>query len=276
VLELFHISDLHFGKSKKMNAQSETLLREINKKFDIKTMPNRYLLVTGDITQSGGVEHYKIALDALTPFKQKIFFVPGNHDYGDIGFVYSEKRAKYFDDVFADQLDKEQKYFKKKPFIKVLPENDKNQIILIGLNSCFKRPVTKPLGGSLGLIGYHQMLELDKFLDTPEAKKGPKIAFLHHIPHKPAKDYWMDLLDWDEFMGIVLDRVDILAFGHEGSMEKPKGETKISTARTMKVRSAPAKGIEYILDANDSVTEQACYHIMIEDSSIAEVIKEKF
>jgi len=75
MIEIYHVSDLHIGKDTR---KAKRLLKRIKDKFEIGVQENRYLLVTGDITQDGLKRQYEMALKALTPFKDKVRIVPGN------------------------------------------------------------------------------------------------------------------------------------------------------------------------------------------------------
>lgn len=101
MIEIFHVSDLHFGKSKRRTARAKLLLRKIKQKFGMEKGGNRYLLITGDIVEHGRIWQYRNALKALLPFKENVRVVPGNHDYGFKGFIYARKCAKNFDEDLA-------------------------------------------------------------------------------------------------------------------------------------------------------------------------------
>ncbi len=113
MIEIYHVSDLHIGRDTK---KAQLLLRRIKRKFEIGDHENRYLLVTGDIVQHGWKGQYKTALRALMPFKDKVWVAPGNHDYGFLGFIYSEMSALRFDDPFALGLQFGHQYFPKFPY----------------------------------------------------------------------------------------------------------------------------------------------------------------
>jgi 3',5'-cyclic AMP phosphodiesterase CpdA len=105
MLEIFHVSDLHFGKSDSQNNNARSLLQGISQRFPFKDNKKRYLLVTGDLTQRGEQEEYALAGQALSPFVGQVFLTPGNHDYGSfLGTDYSEQKAQHFDDPFAKVL----------------------------------------------------------------------------------------------------------------------------------------------------------------------------
>src|SRR5512139_3139562 len=120
MIEIFHVSDLHFGKSPKQNRKAESLLKKINRQFPFTKKNNRYLLVTGDITDSGNADQYKLAKGALRAFKGRVFVTPGNHDYGHWGWEYSVESAEYFDTPFAESLGFTHRFFGKNVFSRQL------------------------------------------------------------------------------------------------------------------------------------------------------------
>jgi metallophosphoesterase superfamily enzyme len=283
MIEIYHVSDLHIGRDTR---KAKRLLKIIKDRFEIGEQENRWLLVTGDITQDGSKRQYEMALKALTPFKDKICIVPGNHDYGLLGFIYSEYRAKNFDGLLAGGLGIGHQFFPKIPFSELIKEGKENTLLLIGLNSCLK--TSSWLDIAEGEIGDKQRSNLERILTKSDYQNIPKIIFLHHIPHRRAHSLGMSLKDFSELMGIVRGKVDALAFGHEGKMEDAEPEIakkkKISDRdlkrlvdikamdlpiREMKLRSGKGQGIRYYLDANYSVREQACYRITIEGRKVS-------
>jgi hypothetical protein len=83
----------------------------------------------------------------------------------------------------------------------------------------------------------------------------------------------MTLKDWKELMEVVRDKVDVLAFGHQGKLEvgtRGKSRTLREIIRPMELRSldggrkrALKKTLKrtWVLDADASVAEQSCYSI---------------
>ena len=280
MIELFHVSDLHFNKKKGV----KEFLAQIKAKFKIEPGENKYILVTGDITDDGKKKQYGLASAALMPFAGYVRAVPGNHDYGNMGFIYHEERAKYFDDVFLKELKIKHKYFSKAPYCELLDDKNGSKVLLIGLNSCTQ--TEDPLDIAVGEIGEKQLLELEKTLNKPEYAGIPKIVFLHHIPHRRAKGIGMSLRDYKKLMAIVTGKVEALAFGHQGNMEEvaaqdikklpEKAKDKLISVKKMsipgsemKLRSGKAHDIRYYLDANSSVQDKSCYHIVVDKNVVS-------
>jgi hypothetical protein len=227
-------------------------------------------LITGDIVQHGWKKQFKRANSALKAFIENIRFVPGNHDYGFIGAGFSKESAEYFDNSFSPSLGIRHPFRLKKPYVEILKDKDGNKVLIIGLNSCSMTP--EPWDIAKGEIGEKQRNLLDEILKNPEYEGIPKILYLHHIPHRRAVGFGMSLKDYKELMAIVRDRVDVLAFGHEGSMkdtDAKKAKLPLLAPRPMKLRRGTHQGIKYYLDANTSVEEQSCYHIKIHGTEVS-------
>ncbi len=267
MIEILHVSDLHFGKSPYINGLSKSLLNAASDRYPFAGKENTYLLVTGDITDHGKPSEYNRAGQALSPFAGRVFVTPGNHDYGSLGgTLYSEKSAKHFDDPFAKALGFGHPFFEKKVYVHELKDQSGHTLVMIGLNSCAKEGLQDFAQGE---IGDSQRSELADILAQYNAKT-PKILFLHHIPNREA-DFpdIMTLKDWQELMEVVGDKVDVLAFGHQGKLEIAVGKKGLiprPQIRPMKLRTLDrgrkrALKRTWVLDANDSVPAQSCYSI---------------
>ena len=271
MIEILHVSDLHLGKNAYMNGLAKSLLKAACERYPFAGKDNTYLLVTGDITDHGRKSEYEIAGQALSPFKDRVFVTPGNHDYGSWGGTdYTEEKAKYFDDPFASALGFKQPFFDKKVFVRELQDESGNTLMMIGLNSCAKVGMED---WAQGEIGESQRNELADILAKYDAKI-PKILFLHHIANKDAAfPFIMTLKDWKKLMAVVRDKVDVIAFGHQGKLEvgaKGKFRALRKIIRPMELRSLDGGGKRalkknlkrtWVLDADASVAEQSCYSI---------------
>jgi hypothetical protein len=282
MIELFHVSDLHFSKKKGV----KEFLAKIKDTFKIEANSKKYLLITGDITDDGFVRQFKKAAEALAPMAGSVRAVPGNHDYGNMGFIYHEERAKYFDDVFLAGLGIRHSYFSKIPFHELLDDGNGSKVLLIGLNSCTETKGLLDIAS--GEIGEAQRLELGRIIQRPEYAGIPKIVFLHHIPHRRAKGIGMTLRDYKQLMAIVRGKVEVLAFGHQGDMEEATDKAlknlklakdvyeKISTIKKMniptreiKLRWGRSQNIKYYLDANSAIEDSSLYHIMVDGNKLS-------
>lgn len=272
MIEILHVSDLHFGQNHYNNGLADSLLKAASERYPFAARENTYLLVTGDITDHGRKGEYASAAQALSPFTGRVFVTPGNHDYGSLGgTLYSKSKAQYFDAPFADDLGFKHPFFEKKVCVRELTDPSGNTLVMIGLNSCAKKGLSDFAQGE---VGGEQRKELADILAEYEGKKIPKILFLHHIPNRDA-DFpdIMTLKDWEELMAVVGDKVDVLAFGHQGKLEvgtRGKSRTLRGIIRPMELRSLDggrkrtlksALKRTWVLDADASVAEQACYSI---------------
>lgn len=281
MIEIVHISDLHFGKTKDWTKRAHRLLKNIQGNFPFAESKDIRLLVTGDIIDNFKLgkrawkDQFKLAGEALGPFRTKVYLVPGNHDIGFGGVGYSKECVEYFDDSFLPALGVKHRFRTKQPFPEVLDDGSQNKILLVGLNSCLM--TLSPLDIAKGEVGEKQRARLDEILKDPAHKAIPKIVYLHHIPHRRAHDFGMSLTDYKELMAIVENKVDALAFGHEGAMRDPtkKRTTHAAhSARPMRVRRAGYRGIKYYLDANACIEGQSCYHITVEGTTaVARLVK---
>ena len=275
MIEIVHISDLHFGKTKNWTKKVQRFLKKILRKFPFEESRDIRLLVTGDIIDNFKLgkrawkAQLKLAEEALVPFRSKIIIVPGNHDIGFGGVGYSRACVEYFDDSFLSALGIGYRYRTKRPFTKVLENGNGNKVLLVGLNSCLNTP--NLLDIAKGEIGETQRTRLEEILKDPAYRALPKIVCLHHIPHRRARDFGMSLNDYKELMAIVEERVDALAFGHEGAIRDPNRKRPAPpphSVRPMRVRRAGYRGIKYYLDANACIEEQSCYHITVEGTDV--------
>jgi|GEM_PF-2416011 hypothetical protein len=271
MIEILHVSDLHLGKNAYTNGLAKSLLKAASERYPFAGKENTYLLVTGDVTDHGRNGEYDLAGQALTPFKDRIFVTPGNHDYGSWGGTdYNEEKAKHFDAPFAIALGFKHPFFGKKVFVRELQDQAGHTLLMIGLNSCAKVGMED---WAQGEIGEDQRNELAGILEQYDANI-PKILFLHHIPNKDAAfPLIMTLKDWKELMAVVGDKVDVLAFGHQGKLEvgaRGKSRTTREIIRPMELRSLDGGGKRalkktmkrtWVLDADASVAEQSCYSI---------------
>jgi hypothetical protein len=270
MIEILHVSDLHFGQGSYPDGLAKSLLKAASERYPFAGEENTYLLVTGDFTDHGRKSEYERAGQALSPFTGRVFMTPGNHDYGSFfGTDYSEEKAKYFDDPFAKTLEFNHPFFDKKVFVRELQDRSGHSLIMLGLNSCTKVGTDD---WARGEIGESQRNELATILAQYDAKT-PKILFLHHIPNREADlPDIMTLMDWKELMEVVVDKVDVLAFGHQGELgvgTRGKSRTSVVQTRPMKLRIldggrkralSPLRRT-WVLDANDSVARQSCYSI---------------
>ncbi|MDD1778546.1 MAG: metallophosphoesterase [Candidatus Helarchaeota archaeon] len=192
-MKILHLSDTHIHAI----SNNDSLEQRLNciEKMDHK------IIITGDITDDGTKEQYDVASKILSPFNDRIYLDPGNHDYGVIGSFYTEEAAKRFDDFAKDN------FISKNPLVHHL-----DGVTLIILNSNLK--TSDPFDFACGEIGRGQLFALKEILDNPSVKDSIKIVCLHHHPFI-HNDPTMELLDVKNFLRTIYGKIDILLFGHK-------------------------------------------------------------
>jgi 3',5'-cyclic AMP phosphodiesterase CpdA len=198
-MKILHISDTHFHAI----ANNDALLRRFT--YIQSNYPDHKIIITGDVTDDGTKGQYAIASRILEPFKGRLFFCPGNHDYGIFGNFYSEEAAKMFDE-FAVAFN-EGAFIDKVPLVFKI---ENIQIIL--LNSNLK---TEDLSDfACGEIGKSQLKILRGILKESLPEGSVRIICLHHHPFIHS-DPTMKLLDARNFVRAIRGKADILLFGHK-------------------------------------------------------------
>lgn len=82
---LVHLSDLHCGRNSFSPRILERAIKEIN------SLEPDVIVVTGDITNGGLIDEYKLAAKHIRKFKcDKILLGSGNHDFEHTGFLLWE------------------------------------------------------------------------------------------------------------------------------------------------------------------------------------------
>lgn len=227
LLEIYHVSDLDIGKGRlfwERTPRVRFFLEELYRNAKFENAANKFLIVTGDITQAGEESQYETAIELLLPFKERIFFVPGNHDYGSFsGLFFNTASARLFDKRLGREFLDELEFLPKVPVpYPILHEKEK--VLLIGLNSCLCRKGARRLGQkageTFGLIGYEQLLRLRTLLNSKKFEDYTKIVLVHHIPDAAAEGFAMELLDREDLVSIAVPKVEAFCFGHEGGMTR--------------------------------------------------------
>ena len=197
-----------------------------------------YKPITGDMTDDGSEDQYGNAKEICR--KSLIIPVPGNHDYGAIGSLYSKASAKMFDH-FASTF-RPSSYFGKNPQVILL-----GNMVFICLNSCKK--TTSPFDFARGQIGWRQRWKLGKLLD--QHKDLIRIVALHHHPFVHS-DPGMELEDAEQFLKVIYGKVDVLLFGHKHEQRQWQDKA----------------GCKWVLAAGAVFKEQTAKAIIIEGSNI--------
>lgn len=83
--DLIQLTDFHIMRDKQQAVRGcipYKTLQDVKK--DILTRSCDHYIVTGDISDDGSVSSYRHVQVILTPFKDSLYFLPGNHDHPDI------------------------------------------------------------------------------------------------------------------------------------------------------------------------------------------------
>jgi predicted MPP superfamily phosphohydrolase len=240
-VEILHISDLHFRKQSNVDLIANELIHDLKNTLYIGAL--KYIVVTGDITQTAEEDEYNNAFKFFRKLREtfqlpqeRLLICPGNHDvnWAQGNKAYDEakekelKRAK----VCEANLDSYWKRFKnfsdyteqatgsrypldpnKQAIIHEFPED---QLLFLSLNSSWK--IDRFHKGRTDI----NSAALDKALDDIENgsyKNWIKIALLHHpvcLPISSDKNYtshgWFERLTGKGFKLILTGHV------HESTM----------------------------------------------------------
>lgn len=242
-MKFLHISDLHIHGHSEDNVNVNNMFTFVSKSY-----PDHKLIITGDITDDGKPEQYMIARELLDFFFGKVFFCPGNHDFGASGLFYSQEKANMFDDMLT-------RYFNQGgvftgtsslPVVNIL-EEDNIKIMLIALDSNLE--TNTPFDFSCGEIGKTQLGALDTILSAN--MDMTKIVFFHHHPFMHS-DPFMEMKDAKSLIRTLYGRVDLVLFGHKHEMMQWQGRYKT----------------KYILASDDSPGKNYAKEIVIGASGI--------
>jgi 3',5'-cyclic AMP phosphodiesterase CpdA len=243
-MKFIHISDLHFHRNKKDNKEAEKVLKAIKANY-----PKHNLIITGDITDDGHDGQYENAYKALAPFKGKVFIVPGNHDFGAAGNLFSKERALRFDEMLSKRLDQGGTFSgDNTPIVNVLEERS-TRVMLIALDTNLE--TMHPFDFACGEVGEEQLSGLDTILSNPASANMIKILFFHHHPFMHGNPF-MELTDAKQLMRTIYSKIDVLLFGHKHTSEKWENYG----------------GIKYVLASDNSPGKDWAREITVEGTDV--------
>lgn len=216
-MKILHLSDLHIHGNRSDNKEVDDLFKSIQRNGKLK---NHKLVITGDITDDGSIEQFKEADRIFEPFAGRIYFCPGNHDYGAAGNLYSKERAIRFDQMLTLKYNQGGTFTgDSTPVVNMFHES---KVAFIALDSNLE--TTSPFDFACGEIGEFQLLALANDLSTIPSDYV-KVLFFHHHPFM-VNDPFMELKDANSLARIVYSKVDLILFGHKhvrGKWEKRWG-----------------------------------------------------
>lgn len=234
-MRIIHISDTHFTGSSDDKNKIEMIVSSITNYIPKLWGGGEYLktiVITGDLTDSGDEEDYKSARNLITTlqgFGFNVYVVPGNHDYCEHGILspvvlgpYGSGKSKVRRQRFVDYICSVTHQSSQYPQVIDLDFNCK----LILLDS-MQAEMNEDTGDEFaqGKLGIPQLSILNEKLAGFEKlrRNGTKIIVaLHHHPFKPeaADDHGLTglnrggLVDAQQFVEIVANKIDCLLFGH--------------------------------------------------------------
>ena len=213
------LSDLHIHKKKKLeNINCEKIVNQIIKKYDGPKKDKPAVLITGDIVDDGEAKQYNSAVKLLRPLVENGFTVlpvPGNHDYGPCGNIYTEKaQANFQKYILSDLIEYnpagETGTTMEDLFPMVTTIED---VVFVGLDSVVGKE-DAAMHFASGEVGADQRRKLVEILMDPQIVLGKKIVvYFHHHPFYHAVGLEMD--DAKEVLRILANKADFICFGHK-------------------------------------------------------------
>jgi 3',5'-cyclic AMP phosphodiesterase CpdA len=208
-MKFLHISDLHIQSNDDSdNADVKSTLNYIKKKY-----PKHCLIVTGDVTDDGTEDQYRNAAEYFEGFVERVFFCPGNHDFGLQGNFFSEERAKRFDKMLMEPFKQGGTFTgDQTPLVHTLKDGT-TTVRLIGLDSNLE--TESPFDFACGEIGATQLKFLNSVLSSPAIPEMRTLLYFHHHPLMHNNPF-MELKDAEGLMRTIYNKsVDVVLFGHK-------------------------------------------------------------
>jgi 3',5'-cyclic AMP phosphodiesterase CpdA len=192
--KIVHLSDLHLTKTDDASRSEPKLfnkLKGMNEAFRkiIASNPIQkadLILVTGDVTDRGDIESWKIFWDAINNagLKDRTHVIPGNHDVCCLGARLPGRREAYKDADLLKAIKGLRLGGKPTKFPWVI--NPDPRVVIFGLNSNNLGNLNATTN-AMGELDYYQLSSLASKLhvyrDMPV-----KIVALHHSPNIPGEE----------------------------------------------------------------------------------------
>lgn len=232
----------------------------------------KVIVITGDLTDSGDDEDYKIAQDFIHKLRSNGFAVfsnPGNHDYfkeGNIALGKSNERRNRFINYISNEYPHNSEY----PY--VISFGSCYLILLDSLQAIMDE--NTGYNFAQGKLGQKQLSKLKQLLAgyENERKVGKKIIVsLHHSPLKSIYENSKGGLDdCEEFFSIVSNKIDCLLFGHI----TPREISQISFPNAEYMYGIPIINCENLERMSSSypitVVDMACHTIQVLPTDISQ------
>ena len=244
-MKFIHLSDLHFHRANSDNIEAEKVLDYVNRKY-----PDHKLIITGDIVDDGHELQFENALHELEKFKGRVFFCPGNHDFGAAGNFFSKERAERFDRLLSVPLEQGGTFRGDNTPVVNIAKDTSDEVMLIALDTNLE--TDHPFDFSCGEVGDAQLSVLDTILANLKYAKTTKILFFHHHPFVHNNPF-MELKDARKLMRCLYNRVDVVLFGHKHVSKKLEN----------------CNGIKFVLASDNSPCKDYARQISLRGKKIA-------
>jgi 3',5'-cyclic AMP phosphodiesterase CpdA len=179
-----------------------------------------HFVVTGDLTNLSLESEFEYVRSRLETVPVPITVIPGNHDVYTRGSARHQRFERYLGHLMEGERVDEQTY----PFM--LRRDD---VALIGVSTAV---ATLPLYAT-GKVGGPQLERVATLLERAKAEGLCRIVLIHHPPVPGVSKARHDLLDLDEFGGVIAAHgADLILHGHEhvrfeGALRGPEGPVPV-------------------------------------------------
>jgi 3',5'-cyclic AMP phosphodiesterase CpdA len=179
-----------------------------------------HFVVTGDLTNLSLESEFEYVRSKLETVPVPITVIPGNHDVYTRGSARHQRFESYLGHLMEGERVDEQTY----PFM--LRRDD---VALIGVSTAV---ATLPLYAT-GKVGRPQLERVATLLERAKAEGLCRIVLIHHPPVPGVSKARHDLLDLDEFGGVIAAHgADLILHGHEhvrfeGALRGPEGPVPV-------------------------------------------------
>jgi 3',5'-cyclic AMP phosphodiesterase CpdA len=247
-MKLLVISDLHVGpkaRAQDFSTAPEDMacrntpdyLKEFDDLVDKNQLEVTHILIAGDITQSATYEEFELAAcniqklaKKLNVEKNKIFFVPGNHD----GNWNEERMSIANKEPLALSISKKYTNIEQHPFFSNLLDNAQfkdmykspfgsiwmdKELVVVGVNSSANDLAINDLHH--GLVNLKELDILKSKLSELDTSGKLKVLITHHHPKNladrtfPENDYSI-MQNADYFLRLATEKeFDVIVHGHK-------------------------------------------------------------
>ncbi len=216
MVKFLQLSDLHISKNdgKDNNQNCIKIVSYITNRY---TNDKPVVLITGDIVDDGDEEQYKKAVEILKPLVEtgfKVLAVPGNHDYGPLGNIYTENSQQLFQDYILGKLLNLPEATK--PGVRmedIFPmQTVVEDVLFLGVDSVVGAE-DEFMHFASGEVGKDQREKIKEILKANKGSGKKVVVYFHHHPFN--RSFVMEMDDAKEVMKILSNNVDALCFGHD-------------------------------------------------------------